>query len=298
MIDFEWYRSFLAIYRIGTVTDAATARGLTQPAVTQHLAALEAVVGEALFTRTARRMVPTERGKALYTEVAQAVESLERISQRLRRSPQDKRPLIHLGAPREYFAAVALARLASVPLRLWIQFGIARDLLDRLQRGDLDLVIATERIILREIEYRRLEEERFILVCGAQMQPPVIQPETAEQRALLGKWLLNQPWISYGIDLPIIRRFWRELLTQRPALEPVLVIPDLEVIVKAVVLGYGVSVLPEYLCRPAIEDGQIQVIWTPVQGVSNTLWLAYCARDRQRQEVIEAMTGLRPTQVE
>lgn len=84
MIDFEWYRSFLAIYRIGTVTGAAEERGLTQPAVTQHLAALEAAVGAPLFARAGRRMLPTERGKALYTQTAQAVETLELCAQAIR----------------------------------------------------------------------------------------------------------------------------------------------------------------------------------------------------------------------
>lgn len=294
MIDFEWYRSFLAIYRIGTVTGAAEERGLTQPAVTQHLAALEAAVGAPLFARAGRRMLPTERGKALYTQTAQAVETLEQVSQRLRRRPQETRPLIRLGTPREYFAEVALARLAAMHLSIQVQFGTARTLLDTLQRDDLDLVIATERINLRAIEYRKLAEEHFILVCSAQMQPPIVQPETAEQRATLAGWLLKQAWLSYGSDLPIIRRFWRQLLTQRPAIEPVLVIPDLVVIAKAVTLGYGVSVLPDYLCAQAIRDGLLRAIWTPAPAVTNDLWLAYRVRDRQRPEVVEAITGLQP----
>lgn len=76
MIDFEWYRSFLAIYQAGSVTRAAQARSMTQPALSQHLAALEAALGTALFVRTPRRMVPTEQGQALYTQIAPAVEHL------------------------------------------------------------------------------------------------------------------------------------------------------------------------------------------------------------------------------
>ncbi|WP_246302497.1 LysR family transcriptional regulator [Paenibacillus plantarum] len=45
--------------------------------MSQHLALLEAEVGEPLFTRTARKMIPTERGKELYTLLAPLVESLE-----------------------------------------------------------------------------------------------------------------------------------------------------------------------------------------------------------------------------
>ncbi len=295
MVDFDWYRSFLAVYRIGTVTGAAAERGLTQPAVTQHLAALEAAVGEALFVRMPRRMVPTERGKVLYTQTVQALETLEQVTQRLRRATPDAVPLLRLGTPREYFAELALARITRLQLRISVQFGTAHTLLDTLQRGELDLVIATERINVGEIEYRKLEEERFILVGGVQVQPPVTQPASAEQRATLEQWLLTQSWLSYGPDLPIIRRFWRQVFMQRPAIEPALIIPDLLLIVRALTLGDAVSVLPSYVCDAAIQAGQLRVIWQPQPAVSNDIWLAYRTRDRQRPELNEAMLGLRPS---
>lgn len=64
MVDFEWYRSFCTIYKHNSVSEAAKARMMTQPAMSQHLAALEAEVGEDLFIRTSRKMFPTERGRS------------------------------------------------------------------------------------------------------------------------------------------------------------------------------------------------------------------------------------------
>lgn len=46
MVDFEWYRSFIAIYKHNSLSEAAKARIMTQPAMSQHLSALEAEVGE------------------------------------------------------------------------------------------------------------------------------------------------------------------------------------------------------------------------------------------------------------
>jgi DNA-binding transcriptional LysR family regulator len=292
MVDFEWYRSFLAVYRVGTVTGAALELGLTQPAVTQHVAALEAAVGKPLFTRTPRHMAPTERGKALYTQVAQALETLEHVSRSLRRPPDATLPLLRLGAPREYFAEAALARLASVQLRVHVQFGATRALLDALRRDDLDLIIATERITAREVEYRKLEEERFVLIGGPQATPPVVQPETDLQRDALAAWLPAQPWVVYGPDLPIVRRFWRQIFSRRPEIEPTLIIPDLLLIVQAVASGFGVSVAPFYLCEQALADGRIQLLWDPPNPVMNDLWLAYRTRDRLRPEIGDAMTAL------
>ena len=106
MADMEWYRSFVAVYRAGTVSGAARARFLTQPAVSQQLAALESSLGLTLFTRTARRMLPTEPGKELYAHVAQAVDVLEQVPQALRGTPLSaQQSVLRLGV------AVAFARL-------------------------------------------------------------------------------------------------------------------------------------------------------------------------------------------
>jgi DNA-binding transcriptional LysR family regulator len=295
MVDFEWYRSFLAVYRVGTVTGAALELGLTQPAVTQHIAALEAAVQTSLFTRTPRRMAPTERGKALYTQIAQALETLEQVSRNLRRPPADLPPLLRLGTPREYFAGVALERLVPTSLRIQVQFGATRALLEALRRDELDLVIATERITAREVEYRKLEEEHFVLVGAPQAAPPAVQPETDAQRNALEAWLLQQRWVVYGPDLPIVRRFWRQSFNRRPEIEPALIIPDLLLIAQIITHGGGVSVLPFYLCEQALADGHLQLFWNPPQPVTNTLWLAYRTRDRQSPVIAQAVTALMVT---
>lgn len=65
MPEVEWLRSFLAIYRAGSVTDAAYHRGISQPAVSQHLAAWERSVGSPLFVRKPGGVEPTGRGRDL-----------------------------------------------------------------------------------------------------------------------------------------------------------------------------------------------------------------------------------------
>lgn len=295
MLNYEWYRSFAAIYRLGTLTAAAEERGLTQPAMTQHLAGLEAAVGEPLFTRTARRMAPTERGKALYSAIAPALELLDHAAQQMHYTRADPAPQVRLGAPREYFSAVALERLAQQGIRITARFGTARALLDALREGALDAVIATERLSLPEVEYRKVMEETFVLVAGtaAAQTAPVIEPGSAQAQADFIDWALAQPWVSYGSDLPIIRRFWRQNMRSRPAITPRLIIPDLQLIAQAVVAGHGISVLPSYLCAEAIAAGRLVVLWEPDPPVTNELWLAYRIRDRQRpfvRLVLERLT--------
>src|SRR3954471_6329893 len=130
MASLEWYRSFVHVCRGGTVSAAARTLGLTQPAVSQHLAGLEAARGERLFLRTAKRMQLTEPGQALYSRVAEAVERLEAVAQ----EPDSRVQPIRLGAPHELFEARLLALLADGPeLSLSVTLGSSPMLLDRLE---------------------------------------------------------------------------------------------------------------------------------------------------------------------
>src|SRR5919198_1283671 len=58
-------RSFLKVAEEGSITRAAEALCLTQPAVTQHVRALERELGVALFDRTGRGVRLTAAGLAL-----------------------------------------------------------------------------------------------------------------------------------------------------------------------------------------------------------------------------------------
>ncbi|MBX5450136.1 LysR family transcriptional regulator [Thermogemmatispora sp.] len=281
MVDLEWYRSFIAIYRAGTVSGAARALLLTQPAVTQHLAALEAAVGEPLFLRASRRMIPTARGKELYNQVVQAIETLEQVSQTLG-AGQQRPPLLRCGAPREYFQERLLPRLLSLPYRLWFQFGETADLINDLEHGRLEAVVATQQLASRDLEFVHLGDEHFILVGPTSLAVPeqLSAAATAGERAPFEEWLARQRWISYGPELPIIRRFWLQSFEHRPTFQAALVLPDLHAIRRAVEQGYGLSVLPDYLCHSSLEEGRLRQLWEPAQPVANELWLAYRRIDR------------------
>jgi DNA-binding transcriptional LysR family regulator len=80
MVNLEWYRTFKAIYKTGTLTGAAVELFISQPGVSLHLSSLENYVGYKLFNRTGRKMIPTERGKVLYNFIVNALSKLEGIS--------------------------------------------------------------------------------------------------------------------------------------------------------------------------------------------------------------------------
>jgi DNA-binding transcriptional LysR family regulator len=291
MVNLEWYRSFVQVYRVGTVSGAAESLHLTQPAVSQHIAGLEATLGTPLFQRLPRRMSPTEAGKRLYTQVVGAIESLEAVPTKATQG--DAPSVIRLGAPPEFFSEYVLPRLGNdCANRLVIQFGLVEELVTQLLAGKIDCAIATQKIVRPELEYQRLYEESFWLVGPPSIVVPIATDVMQADLTQLEAWLRTQVWLSYGEELPIIRRFWRVVFGRRLAVVPQFVMPELRSIRSAVAQGLGFSVLPDYLCAAWAIDGRLQVILRPDQAVTNVIWLAYRKGDARSAAVTQLLDTL------
>jgi DNA-binding transcriptional LysR family regulator len=63
--SWELYRSFLAVFREGSLSGAARAVNLTQPTIGRHVDALEEALGASLFTRSQSGLRPTAVAAAL-----------------------------------------------------------------------------------------------------------------------------------------------------------------------------------------------------------------------------------------
>ncbi|WP_310631225.1 LysR family transcriptional regulator [Paraburkholderia sp.] len=64
-LNWELYRTFLAVLTEGSLSGAARALGITQPTAGRHVAALEEAFGQPLFTRSPAGFLPTEAARAL-----------------------------------------------------------------------------------------------------------------------------------------------------------------------------------------------------------------------------------------
>src|ERR671913_2293657 len=70
-------RAFCQTARLGSVSRAAEALYVSQPAVTLQLQALERELGVKLFERSGRRLVPSREGQLLYELAKPLVEGLD-----------------------------------------------------------------------------------------------------------------------------------------------------------------------------------------------------------------------------
>lgn len=287
MVDFEWYRSFICIYKHSSVSEAAKTRMMTQPAMSQHLSALEAEVGEPLFIRTSRKMIPTERGKELYSQLAPLIEALEEATQLVKTSSTPTLPVVRIGSAPEFFREMIAPRLPTNQMRIIAHYGVASHILELLLEEKLDMIVTSQKLSAPGVEYIHYVQEEFVIAAPYDMD----EPELAE-REQLEAWLSSQTWISYGLDLPIIRRFWREYFQKRPHIQRTHVLPDLHIILSAIEHGAGISLLPTYMLTQSLQTNKVRVICKPLT-VTNDIYIAYQLKNRNVPSIKMMMKALK-----
>lgn len=274
MTDLDLLASFLEIYRRGSLTAAATALGVSQPAVSGQLARLEDQLDTVLFERSRRGAVPTPRAHELARRIAAPLDQL-RGALAEDADGQAHQGTVRLGAAGELTASrlvPALAPLARAGLHLHITLGLAEQLLTALAEGELDLVVSSVRPSprLRGLTAMPFVDEEFVLVAAPTTARNTDPGRLAEDPAAA---LAHLPIVAYSPELPIVRRYWRSEFGRRPPNPVSVIVPDLRAVLAAVVAGAGISVLPRYLADPALAAGSLELLHhTQVQPL-NTLYL-------------------------
>jgi DNA-binding transcriptional LysR family regulator len=80
-MDVRLLEAFRAVVDHRSVTGAAAAMGVTQPAVSAQIARLEQELGFSLFERGNGRLKPTAEGLLFYAEAAKALTGIDRLAQ-------------------------------------------------------------------------------------------------------------------------------------------------------------------------------------------------------------------------
>ncbi len=139
-----------AMYECGTVTAAAAAAGMTQPAASALLRDMEVRLGFALFSREHRRLHLTSQGRALIPEVLNAlagIEAVDRLAGDIRQGAQTRLAVgaVAIAASSLLPTALADMRRAHPAVAVTVRAGTALDIIDMAvdHRIDLGLLIGS-----------------------------------------------------------------------------------------------------------------------------------------------------------
>jgi DNA-binding transcriptional LysR family regulator len=194
MLDPRRLLTFHAVAQAGSFSAAARELSLTQPAVSQQVAALERELGARLLHRGPGGLTLTEAG-AVALEHAQAVaERLALADVQLAELGDDRGPLRVGGFPSALATLVPAAIASVVPQRVEAVEGTSEELAAGVGDGSLHLAVLFQDAAAPAREHpglRRHEllDEPFVVTVGPGHR-------LAQERAVHLRELADEPWVA------------------------------------------------------------------------------------------------------
>lgn len=284
--NLEWLRTFIAIYETGTLSAAAQELFISQPGVSLHLSSLESFTGDKLFDRSARRMVPTEKGKMLYNCVLDPLKKMKVAEQHFHKRTLPDRATISVGMCFETFQYTLEEHINEMPFNLIIKFGEYPQMQQDLDNGLLDLIVTPQKGNQQNLEYRAFSKERIVLIAGRNTDTAAIERLLKAKKLKEVTQLLKQElWYSTAADMDHLKNFWVNNFGQHPDFSPNYIVPNMSSIIRCLGNGTGFSVVPDFLCCQAIEAGMVKLLWEGDTPLENTLYFGTRKKTMYQPEI-------------
>jgi len=257
MANLEWYRTFKCIYEWGSLTTASQKLYMSQPGVSKQLSALEAHIGKKLFERTPRKLLPTEYGKFLYSQIIGHVEGLESAEKKFNRTSNKQCPSIVVGCSYDFFRQELANKISKINMFITFQFGKPEDLIEELEKDRIHLLISDEKYTGYDHDFALIFEKKLkLFISGSIKEIPYNDISNSNSKDVQS-WLASLIWYAHDNDLPFIKDFWKLNFNTRPQIMAKYVFPSSKDIIHCMEVNKGATVLPDYLCKNEIKNGTL-----------------------------------------
>jgi DNA-binding transcriptional LysR family regulator len=236
---------FRAVMSAGSMRKAAGLLGVSQPAVSQATARLEATCGFPLFIRARSRLQPTPEARALLIEVERAFVGLSSIEHRIRALRQfgvNRLSIASYPAFGLNFVPRALARFnasrsgpGSRP-QVSLQLLSSKDVRERVLAGQADFGLMAD-----ELPVSGLEHSVFANFPGVMVMHP--RHRLARVKEIKPGQLVGEPFIALNPEDASRRRLELALSTLGVALDVAVETPYGASVCELALLGQGIGMV-------------------------------------------------------
>ncbi len=249
-------RLLVEIDRHGSLSAAASAIGIGQSSVSEHLRLLELAAGQQLVTRSGRGSRLTDSGRVLAARAAQAIAALEAGEEELDALAGLQTGTIHLGAstaPGVYLLPDTLGcfRTDYPNVQVHVEIAASGEILDRLLAGRIQLAIVGAVETGERIDLEPFVDDEIIGVASPGILP--VNRGTVAPAALADVMLLareqgssTQAWAD------------RELLAAGVTPAGVWELGSSEAVKRAARAGLGFAFLSRFAVAEEIERGELE----------------------------------------
>jgi DNA-binding transcriptional LysR family regulator len=262
---------FTLVVELGSFTAAAKRVALPKSSVSKRISQLEQQLGLRLLTRTTRRLSLTFAGERYLVHCQEMIAASERAQnsmQLLKVSPSGR---IKVTAP----AGLAIMLLAEIVSdfqtrhpHVAVEVNVSDEISDLVADG-YDVALRTGEPEDSMLIGRRLgESKRYIVASPGYLKAstPINEPEQLHQHRIIA----HRSWTQCALRQQ--ERVFHWLLPAQHMTDNLLYARQ------CALLGGGVTLLPDFLCRQALDSGDLVAVLSDWQVDANQLYLVYPSR--------------------
>lgn len=266
-------RTFVEVYRQRSITAAAKALNLTQPAVSQHIAGLESTVGKALFERQTHGVLPTSAADELAADIGNKLDAAEAALATARARSSGIAGTLQIIGHADFMAEKlpeGLVPLLEADVRVRMHTGDGPQVTQMLLEGHCELGISAHPVTDDRLRSEVIYADNVLAVASPAVVHRLMKADS------LAEALSVEPLLAYNLELSLIDNWMEKNGIAAPGNLPAAVGQDLRALRSLLTKGFGWTVLPEYLCREQLKRGELMAISAPVSNttiVYNLIWM-------------------------
>ncbi|NMO19866.1 LysR family transcriptional regulator [Pyxidicoccus fallax] len=274
---------FVAVVREESFTRAARQLGITKQTVSERIGKLEERLGVRLLERTTRRVRVTGAGVTYYERCAAIAAQIDEANNEVQQRQAEPVGLLRVSSPmlygRRYLTPVIAEYLARHP-QARVELVLADRRVHLIEDG-LDVGIHIGPLDDSSLVARKLGESPVHFVASPRFLAKYGTPSARELRSArcIG-FSAFETWKAEGVMSRI---------------DPVLTVNDHEVACEAAIAGVGIARVPAILCRDAVRDGRLKVLFGPRPAMMRAIHVVYPSRLKLPAKVrlfVDAMAPL------
>lgn len=261
LLNISQLKTFVAVADHRSFSEAARVLGISQPAATMHVQALESDMGAMLFDRAYRTIGLTEAGETLLPRARRILAEVDDAYHAIEAMGDVVTGRVTIAAsttPGQYL----LPRLLGTFLSAYPEVGVtlrvydSADVVEHVARGEADLGMTGAEVPGARVLYERLGTDELVLICPAQHRLASGSGATFSQIA-------QEPFIAREAGSGT--RLAAEDIIRRGGVDPadlevVMELGTNEAIVSAVEGGMGIGIVSMQVAAKALDLGTVAAI--------------------------------------
>jgi DNA-binding transcriptional LysR family regulator len=256
-VDTGQLRCFVKAVESRSLSEAAKALDISQPAISKKLQKLEHALGTVLLERTAKGVRPTIFGSTYYSHARAVLSQLERGSLEIQRLKSQGPAQLSIGAVPSLMESILPAALSRFIIE-WpsVHFDVVHDdhveLIASLQHGELDAVLSVSGTIESVDDIEHVTVAKSVHRAYVRRDHPL-----AKARHVSLEQLQASRWILH--DKRLFRDAFKAMFeaASLPAPKPVILSRSLRFLNCMIQEADLVAFMPEHMAQPAVDDNRL-----------------------------------------